>query len=103
MSDRSRKLDAALLALLTFISVLVHGYHPAVEDASIYLPGIEKALNPSLFPYNAELFTSHAKMTLFPNLVAGFVRLSHLPLDWALLTLHLVTIFFLLLGCLKIG
>jgi len=29
---------------------LVHGYHPYVEDAEIYLPGIEKIVNPSLFP-----------------------------------------------------
>jgi hypothetical protein len=102
MSDR-RRLDFLLLALCTIAAVLVHGYHPAVEDASIYLPGIEKTLNPSLFPHNSAFFMSHAHMTLFPNLVAAFVRITHLPLDWALLALHLVTIFFLLLGCLKLG
>ena len=42
-------------------------------------------------------------MTFFPNFVAMFVRVSHLPLDWALLALHVITIFFLLLGCLRLG
>lgn len=101
MIDRRR--DFALLSLCTIAAVLVHGYHPAVEDAAIYLPGIEKKLNPALFPHNAEFFTQHAHMTLFPTLVAGFVRITHLPLDWALLVLHLTSIFFLLLACLKIG
>lgn len=101
MSDR--RLDFALLSASALGAVLVHGYHPAVEDAAIYLPGIEKKLNPALFPYNAEFFTSHAHMTLFPTLVAAFVRITHLPLDWALLALHLASIFFLLLACLKIG
>jgi hypothetical protein len=101
MIDQRR--DIALLSVSTVAAVLVHGYHPAVEDAAIYLPGIEKKLNPALFPYNAEFFTSHAHMTLFPTLVAGFVRITHLPLAWALLALHLASIFFLLLACLKIG
>jgi hypothetical protein len=103
MNERRRWWDVALLSLCTLAAVLVHGYHPAVEDASIYLPGIEKTLNPSLFPHNAEFFTSHAHMTLFPDLVAMFVRISHMPLEWALLALHLITIFFLLLGCLRLG
>ena len=103
MNRSPRALDSVLLALCTIAAVLVNGYHPAVEDAAIYLPGIEKMLNPSLFPYNAEFFTSHAHMTFFPNLVVAFVRITHLPLDWALLALHLITIFALLFACLRIG
>ena len=74
----------ALLLLIAFAAMLVHGYHPAVEDAEIYLPGIKKLLDPTLYPYNAEFFQSHAHMTLFPNLIAASIKVSRLPFDWAL-------------------
>jgi hypothetical protein len=92
-----------LLLLLTAGAILVHGYHPYVEDAAIYVPGIKKILNPALYPYNADFFASHARLTLFPNLIAGSVRLTHMPLDWALLLWHFFSIFLLLLACWSLG
>jgi hypothetical protein len=92
-----------LLLLLTVAAVLVHGYHPEVEDAEIYLPGIKKALNPNLYPYNQAFFASHAHLTFFPNLIAASVRFSHVPLDYALLAWHLLSIFLLLLACWRVG
>jgi len=87
-----------LLLALTVAAIGVHGYHPAVEDAEIYTPGILKLLHPSFFPYNTEFFESHARMTVFPQLIAGSIRLTHLPLGAALLIWHFVTIFTFLLG-----
>lgn len=84
-------------------AIAVHGYHPFVEDAEIYVPGIKKLLNPELYPVNDGFFASHARMTLFPNLIAWSVRLAHLPLDWMLLAWHFACVFFLLLGCWKLG
>ena len=81
----------------------MHGYHPYVEDAEIYVPGIKKVLHPALYPYNAGFFASHARLTLFPNLIAGSIRITHLPFDWALLLWHFFSIFMLLLGCWHIG
>ncbi len=92
-----------LLLSLTAGALLVHGYHPFVEDAEIYVPGIKKLLNPALYPVNTGFFASHARLTLFPHLIALSVRLSHLPLEWALLLWHLACIFLLLLGCWKLG
>lgn len=89
--------------LLTAGALLVHGYHPAVEDAEIYLPGIKKLLDPALYPRNAEFFASHASRTFFPNLIAASVRLTHIPLDHALLLWHTLTIFLFLLACWRIG
>ena len=80
--------DFCLLSLLTLGALLVHGYHPWVEDAEIYLPGVEKILHPELFPFNAQFFESHAHLTFFPNFVATSVRLSHLPLIFVLLFWH---------------
>jgi hypothetical protein len=56
-----------LLAAISCAAILVHGYHPNTEDAAIYLPGVEKALNHELFPYNQQFFASHAHMTLYNN------------------------------------
>ncbi|MGH9528910.1 MAG: hypothetical protein ACRD2S_03220 [Terriglobales bacterium] len=91
--------DLAVLLLLAAGAFLVHGYHPGVEDAEIYLPGIEKLLHPELFPFNAEFFNSHASLTLFPNLIAAFVRTSHLSLSMVLLWCEAGSIFLLLLAC----
>lgn len=90
---------AVYLVLLTAGAVMVHGYHPYVEDAEIYLPGVERLLNPRLFPVGREFFESHASMTLFPNLVAGFLRISHLPFEAGLFILHVASILLLLFAC----
>jgi hypothetical protein len=87
------------LCLLTLGSLLVHGYHPFAEDAEIYLPGVEKILNPNLFPGRQDFFASHASLTLFPNLVASSLRVTHLPFELGLFFWHLTSIFLLLLAC----
>ena len=93
----SRFRDGLILLLLTFGALLVHGYHPGAEDAEIYLPGIEKLLRPDLFPFNAQFFQSHARLTLFPNLIALSVRISHLPLEVVAFLWQLLSMFLLLL------
>ncbi len=95
--------DFAILLLLAVGAFLVHGYHPGVEDAEIYLPGIEKMLHPELFPFNAQFFDSHAHLTLFPNLIAESARITHLPLDVVLLGWEAGSIFLLLLACWKLS
>src|SRR6266852_2286124 len=91
------------LFFLTAAAVLIHGYHPFVEDAEIYVPGIKKLLDPALYPYNDVFFASHARMTLFPNLIAWSVRITHLPLEWVLMAWYFVCVFSLLLACWKLG
>ncbi|HKM46459.1 MAG TPA: hypothetical protein VJX69_02670 [Terriglobales bacterium] len=94
---RSTKRKTVLyLLLLTAAALLIHGYHPYAEDSEIYLPGVLKILNPSLFPVNAEFFGEHAGHTLYPNLIAFSVRATHLPLPWVAFLWHLISIFLLL-------
>ena len=88
-----------ILLALTVGSLLVHGYHPFAEDAEIYLPGVERILNSRLFPVGQEFFASHASLTIFPNLVAFSLRVTHLPLEVGLFLWHLASIFLLLLAC----
>jgi hypothetical protein len=94
---------AFLLLFISAATLFVHGYHPYVEDGEIYLPGIERLLNPSLFPVGQEFFQSHASMTLFPNLIAIFIRITHLPFEVGLLLWHLASIFLLLLGAWRLS
>jgi hypothetical protein len=79
--------------------VLIHGYHPFSEDAEIYLPGVQKILHPELFPTGQVFFRSYASMTLFPNVVAFSLRVTHLPVEVGLFLWHLASIFLLLLAC----
>jgi hypothetical protein len=97
LSDRAKTL--ALLLSLTAGALLVHGYHPYAEDAEIYLPGVERILHPELFPVGREFFASHASLTIFPNLVAFSLRVTHLPMEYGLFLWHLASIFLLLLAC----
>jgi hypothetical protein len=90
---------ACYLLLLTAGALLVHGYHPYAEDAEIYLPGVEKILNPKLFPVMREFFASHASLTLFPNLIALSIRITHLPFEVGIFLWHVASIFLLLLAC----
>ncbi|MBZ5705663.1 MAG: hypothetical protein LAN63_09935 [Acidobacteriia bacterium] len=91
--------EIILLLLLTSGALFIHGYHPFAEDAEIYVPGILKILHPQLFPFGAELFQSHAHLTLFPNLIAASVRVTHLPLQLVLFVWQVLSIFLLLLAC----
>jgi hypothetical protein len=88
-----------VLLVLTASALLVHGYHPFAEDAEIYLPGVEKILNPALFPVGREFFGSHANLTLFPNLIALSLRITRLPFEAGIFLWHLASIFLFLLGC----
>lgn len=97
------KRNVALLLLLTFAALLIHGYHPRAEDAEIYVPGIIRILHPAYYPFGREFFETHARLTFFPNLIAWTVRLTHLSLDWALLLWHLASIYLLLFACWKIA
>lgn len=94
-----KRKEFLILLLLTLGALLVAGYHPFAEDAEIYLPGVEKLLHPELFPFNAQFFADHAGHTLFPNLIAWSVRLTHLPLVAVLFFWQLASIFLLLLAC----
>jgi len=91
------------LLALTLGTFFVHGYHPWAEDAEIYLPGVERILNPRLFPHFPEFFQSHAHLTFFPDLLAGFTRIVPLPWEWILFWWQFAAVFLLLLACWELG
>ena len=94
--------DFFFLSILTCAAVLVHGYHYGVEDLGIYLPAIKKLINPSLYPYDANFFLLFIRWTFFHQAVAAVVRTTHIPLELFLFLLHVLSIFLVLLGCLRL-
>ncbi len=88
----------SFLVLLTAGALLVHGYHLGIEDQAIYLPGIEKNLNPGLFPKDSDLFLPQTRATLQGAMVAASVRATRVSLETAVFAWHVLSIFFLLLA-----
>ena len=75
--------------LLTPVVLLVHGYHPFAGDAGIYTAGIRHILDPSLYRLNSALVDAFTRRSVFAWAVAALVRITHAPLAWILLALHL--------------
>lgn len=80
-----------LVTLLTALVLLVHGYHPYAEDGGLYMAGIQRVLDPALYPHGMAFVTEHLRFSLFAPMVAALVRWSHLSLPVILLLLHLAT------------
>lgn len=78
--------------------MLLHGYHLGVDDAEIFVPAIKRVADPGLYPFGAEFFQSHARLTLFPVLVGKSALLTHLPIDFVIFSWHVACIFLLLLA-----
>src|SRR5438128_824920 len=91
------------LAVLTVLALLIHGYHPYAEDSEIYLPGVLKILDSSLFPTNAEFFGQHAGHSLYARLIAASVQVTHMSLPWGLFLWHVTSIFLMLFGTLRLA
>jgi hypothetical protein len=87
------------VGLLTAGALLIHGYHAGAEDAEIYLPGVKKLLNPHLYPFGAEFFLDHARLTLFDELIAASVRISHLSFDLSIFIWYVASTFLTLSAC----
>jgi hypothetical protein len=81
-----------LISALTIFCVAVNGYHPFAEDGGLYLAGVERLVDPALFPHQTEFVLAPMRFSLFAPVVAGLVRYSHMALQTALLTLHLASI-----------
>lgn len=91
MYRRERGFAAALVTALTFLALLVHGYHPYAEDGGLYMPEVKRLLDPGLYPYGTGFVVGHLQYSLFARVIAGLVRQSHLGVETVLLLVYLAT------------
>lgn len=57
------------------------GYHPGIEDDSVYLAAVKSNMNPALYPHDAEFFRTQLQATLFDKWVAGFAYWTGIPVQ----------------------
>jgi hypothetical protein len=100
---RLRAKDLLLLLLLAVAAPLVHGYHLGQEDQFVYLPAIKKHLDSSLYPHDSAIFLMQTRFSLFDEWVAYSVKLTHVPLDHAVILWHLLSLFLILLASLQLS
>jgi len=91
-ASRDRAFSLLLVSALTLFAVAVDGYHPYAEDGGIYIAGVERLLDPSLYPHSTAFVLEPMRHSLFAPTVAGAVHLTHLPLPVVLLALYLASI-----------
>jgi hypothetical protein len=89
---RDRDFALLLVSALTLFAVAVDGYHPYAEDGGLYLAGVERLLNPSLFPHSTSFVLEPMRHSLFAPVVAGAVHLTHLSLPVVLIALYMASI-----------
>ena len=98
-----RILEPLFLLLLTVAGFAVMGYHPGLEDDGVYLSAVRADLNSSLYPHDAEFFRLQVQATLFDEFIAGFVRVSHIPVAWAELGWQFLSLYIILWACHRIA
>lgn len=90
--DQDRRFAVVMVSALTLAALGIHGYHPYAEDGGLYLAGVERLLDPSLFPQSQAFVLEPTRYSLFAASVAAVVRVSHAALPSVLLALHLCSI-----------
>jgi hypothetical protein len=100
---RAEARDGLTILALAATVLLLHGYHYGIEDQTLYLPAIEKALNPSRFPHDSAFFLTQARFTWFDESMAWIVRVSRAPLDVVMFAGHLRTLILMLVACRRIA
>ena len=97
------RLDSLWLLLLTAVTLLVHGYHPWAEDGGLYAAGVERTLDPSLFPHGTAFVTGHLPYSGFTPAMAALVRLSGGSLAAVLLSVYLFSTALMLYAALRVA
>src|SRR5882757_8038873 len=86
------------LLAISALTFLVHGYHPFADDAGLYVAGVEKLLDPTLFPVGMRFILSETRIEFFYPLVTGMTKLFGGSLESALLFLYLLTLIAFIYG-----
>ncbi len=86
------------LFLLACTAILIQGYHLGVNDSEIFLPAIKQVADPQLYPFGAEFFLTHARLSLFAPFIGHSAHWLHLPTDVAIFLWHIGSVFLILIA-----
>src|SRR5438477_1901116 len=89
-------LKPLFVLLFTIAGFAVMGYHPGLEDDGIYLAAVKADLNPALYPHDADFVRLQVQATVFDNFMAGFVRVTRIPVPWAELLWQFLSLYTIL-------
>ena len=79
------------------------GYRYAASDQAFYLPAVLRHLDPALFPRDAVLIDSQARLTVVDDVIAGVARATGLSLQHLFLVCYIATLVLLSGGAARIG
>ncbi|MGB6689641.1 MAG: hypothetical protein WBE76_17535 [Terracidiphilus sp.] len=94
---------AAVILGFSILAFLVMGYHPGLEDDGVYLSAVKSDLNPALYPHDSQFFRVQLEATVFDRCVAGFVRVTHVPVASAELIWQFASIVLIVFACWSIA
>ncbi|HWT64863.1 MAG TPA: hypothetical protein VN151_02020, partial [Terracidiphilus sp.] len=83
--EQVRKRHIVLIVVLSLLAFAVMGYHPGIEDDSVYLAAVKADLNPALFPHDADFFRVQLQATMVDRWLASFVQITHIPVAFTAL------------------
>ncbi len=98
-----RRYAFRLVSVLTFLAVLVHGYHPYAEDGGLYLAGIKHLLDPQMYPHQTAFVAEHLRFSIFAPVIAAIVRCSGLSVATALFLVYIASFWATLLAAWQIA
>jgi hypothetical protein len=83
--------------------LLIQGYHPYADDGAIYVAGIEKVVDPALFPVHDAYVLPHLQHSLFSYAIGWLIQASHVPLGYALFATYLLSIWLTIYACYRLA
>jgi hypothetical protein len=89
------------VALLTPVVLLVHGYHPLADDGAVYVTGIKRLANPSLYRSDGVFALSPTRFSIFAHVLAPMLHWDGLPV--LLLVCQVASILLFLLGAWRVA
>jgi hypothetical protein len=93
--------SAAVFVLLATLNAA--GYRYAASDQAFYIPAVVRHLDPAVYPRDAPLIDSQAKLTVVDEAVAGVVRSTGVSLQHLFLVLYITALLLLAGAAARIG
>ena len=86
--ERTPALGAGIAAGLSVLAIAIQGYHPYADDGGLYIAGVKRLLDPSLYPHYASFVLEQTRLSAFARIVSSVVRAGHAGLEPTLFVLH---------------